>query len=82
MHGYGRNIWLKIEAAHLVKILVFGGVVEIRQEFMVSPTHYVQTEDLSFFVTPCIESQLLGEQIARDKEDIVVADLLCVNFQM
>ena len=76
MHGYGRHIWLKIEAAHLVKILVCGDVAEIRQEFMVSPTNYVQTIDLS-----CMWS-LPGEQIARDKEDIVVADLLCVIFQM
>ena len=49
---------------------------------MVSPTHYVQTVDLSFHVVTCIEAQLPGEQIARDKEDIVVADLLCVNFQV
>ena len=49
---------------------------------MVSPTHYVQTVDLSFHVVTCIEAQLPGEQIARDKEDIVMADLLCVVFQI
>ena len=55
----------------LVKLSIFG------------EEHFVQTVSLN---SPCAhyvqKPSLPGKQKARDKEDIVMADLLCVVFQM
>ena len=47
MNRHGSMSDFKVEASHPVKIQEFGRVTEVRQEFMVVPTTYVQTEDLS-----------------------------------